>query len=93
MRSARSPVNLIGSPINYADRLIRSSISYANSLIGSPITSQSTDLHVPVAGEGAEADVLGRLLALLVDQLLLLLLRAGIEGNRRLDEVQGLESA
>ena len=31
MRSARLPVNLIGSPINYADRLI-----------GSPITSQST---------------------------------------------------
>ena len=31
LRSARLPVNLIGSPVNYADRLI-----------GSPITSQST---------------------------------------------------
>jgi hypothetical protein len=31
LRSARSPVNLIGCPINYANRLI-----------GSPITSQST---------------------------------------------------
>ena len=31
MRSARLPVNLIGSPINYANRLI-----------GSPITSKST---------------------------------------------------
>ena len=31
VRSARLPVNLIGSPINYANRLI-----------GSPITSQST---------------------------------------------------
>ena len=31
LRSARLPVNLIGSPINYANRLI-----------GSPITSQST---------------------------------------------------
>jgi hypothetical protein len=31
LRSARLPVNLIGSPINYADRLI-----------GCPITSQST---------------------------------------------------
>ena len=31
LRSARLPVNLIGSPINYASRLI-----------GSPITSQST---------------------------------------------------
>ena len=31
MRSARLPVNLIGTPINYANRLI-----------GSPITSQST---------------------------------------------------
>jgi hypothetical protein len=33
LRSARFPVNLIGAPINYANRLI-----------GSPITSQSTGL-------------------------------------------------
>jgi hypothetical protein len=32
LRSARLPVNLIGSPVNYANRLI-----------GSPINSQSTD--------------------------------------------------
>ena len=42
LRSARLPVNLIGSPINYANRLI-----------GSPITSQSTApacrlRHVPL---------------------------------------------
>ena len=38
LRSARLPVNLIGSPINYANRFI-----------GSPITSQSTGGH---AGRG-----------------------------------------
>ena len=32
LRSARLPVNLIGSPVNYANRLI-----------GSPVNSQSTD--------------------------------------------------
>ena len=36
LRSARLPVNLIGSPINYANRLI-----------GSPITSQSTSARGP----------------------------------------------
>jgi hypothetical protein len=36
LRSARSPVNLIGSPINYANRLI-----------GSPVTSQSTECAHP----------------------------------------------
>jgi hypothetical protein len=36
LRSARLPVNLISSPINYANRLI-----------GSPITSQSTG-HEPM---------------------------------------------
>jgi hypothetical protein len=35
LRSARLPVNLIGSPINYANRLI-----------SCPITSQSTGVHV-----------------------------------------------
>ena len=39
LRSARLPVNLIGSPINYANRLI-----------GSPITSQSTDCAPSVPG-------------------------------------------
>ena len=38
LRSARLPVNLIGSPINYVNRLI-----------GSPITSQSTGGAVVVA--------------------------------------------
>jgi hypothetical protein len=33
---------LIGSLINYANRLIGSPINYANRLIGSPIISQST---------------------------------------------------
>ena len=42
LRSARLPVNLIGIPINYANRLIGTPINYANRLIGSPITSQST---------------------------------------------------
>jgi hypothetical protein len=37
LRSARSPVYLIGSPINYANRLM-----------SSPITSQSTEILVPV---------------------------------------------
>jgi hypothetical protein len=40
-RSARLPVNLIGSPINYANRLI-----------GSPITSQSTALRCVITGAG-----------------------------------------
>ena len=38
LRSARLPANLIGSPINYANRLIGSPIKYANRLIGSPVT-------------------------------------------------------
>ena len=42
LRSARLPVNLIGSPINYANRLI-----------GSPITSQSTvAVHAAEGGGG-----------------------------------------
>ena len=54
LRSGRLPVNLIGSPINYANRLIGSPINYANRLIGSPINSQSTAdvnlLKVPLEG-------------------------------------------
>ena len=44
VRSARLPVNLIGSPINYANRLI-----------GSPITSQSTASGSPMAPEAAQS--------------------------------------
>ena len=47
LSSARLPVNLIGSPINYANRLSGSPINYANRLSGSPITSQSTGADQP----------------------------------------------
>ena len=47
LRTARLPVNLIGSPI-----------SYANRLIGSPITSQSTAQAGPLL-DGAAADSAG----------------------------------
>jgi hypothetical protein len=53
-----SPINyvnrLIGSPVNCVNRLIGSPINYVNRLIGTPITSQSTDLQDQQGGDGGQ---------------------------------------
>ena len=81
VRSARLPVNLIGSPINYA-----------NHLIGSPITSQSTALQAAIlcnaAGWADPATTAHQLLQPLLQQLegeMPSLLRSGAPGARVAD--------